>query len=80
MVNQPKLEILKTTKMGKPAIEIVVRNANAILRPLLDSIGIIPTPDISNRRGLICATPAELDTARAPLAKFFDKTGAYIGA
>ena len=71
-MDAPKLEIVRTQKDGKPAIELVVRNATAAMRPILDALGIVPTVDIANRRSIICTTPQELDAARAPIIKFFD--------
>lgn len=70
-MDKQKLEMRRVQKDGKPAIEMVVRNATAEMRPVLDGLGILPTPDMANRRSIICATPAELDAARAPILHFF---------
>lgn len=75
---QAKLELARTAKDGKPAIELIVRNAPADIRGLLDSLGIVPTEGMMGRRSLVCATPAELDAARTPLLPYFDKQGNWI--
>ena len=77
-MDNPRLRIERTQKDGKMAIEVIVNNANAELRQLLDSLGYAPTEDILNRCSIVCTTPAELDAARNPLASLFDKTGAWI--
>lgn len=78
MMDAPILSVHKIHINGKPAIELVVRNATAALRPILDELGILPTPDIANRRSIICTTPSELDAARNPLRHMFDDTGNWI--
>ena len=75
----PTLSINRTGHNGKVAVELVVRNATAELRPMLDALGILPTVDMANRRCIICATPAELDAARDPLKGLFDSQGNWIG-
>jgi len=77
-MDNPKLQIERITVNGKPAIELIIRNATKDLRQVLDGLGIKPTADISNRRSIVCATPAELDAARNPLAVFFDRNGEWI--
>lgn len=72
MNDKPKIEICRIMQNGKPAVELVVRNATAEMRPILDDLGILPTPDMANRRGIVCTTPQELDAARNPIIKFFD--------
>lgn len=74
-MNAPKLEISRTQRNGKPAIQLIVRYATPELRALLDTLNIVPVADISNCRSIICTTPAELDAARQPLASFFDAQG-----
>lgn len=71
----PTLSINRISHNGKPAIELVVRHATAELRPILDGLGILATPDMANRRSIICTTPAELDAARNPLRDLFDDRG-----
>ena len=72
-MDKPKLEMFRVQKNGKPAIEMVVRNATKEMRPVLDALGVLPTPDMANRRGIVCATPDELEAVRAPILHFFDK-------
>jgi hypothetical protein len=74
-MDNAKLEIRRAVKNGKPAVELVVRNATASLRALCDTLGIAPTVGVSNRRAIICSTPAELDAAREPLRALFDAAG-----
>lgn len=74
-----KFEICRTQKDGKPAVELVIRNANASLRAICDTLGMQPTVGISNRRSIVCSTPAEVDAIREPLRSLFDATGNYIG-
>jgi len=54
---------------GQPGAELIVRNAykTAGMIELCESLGIVCTPDIANRRSRMCATEAELVAARAPL-------------
>ena len=78
-MDKAKLQILRTQINGQPAVEIVVRNANASLRAICDRLGILPTIGISNRRSIICASAAEVEAARAPLRTLFDNDGNYIG-
>lgn len=71
----PKFEIFRTRKNGKPALEVVVRNAssNPLLLAECERLGLTPTIDMSNRRSVIVRTPAELDAIRDPLKKFFGR-------
>lgn len=80
-MNAPKLELCRTTKNGNPAIEVVVRNAttNAELDALTTSLGYVPTVGVANRRSIVCCNATELDAVRNPIAKFFDRTGSYVG-
>ena len=73
-----KLELARTQKNGKTAIELIVWDAPASLRPLLDDLGILPSVDMQGRRSRICLSPVELDTARDPLRSYFDKAGNWI--
>lgn len=58
----------RVTINGRTGIEIVIRNgAQAGIADLLDSLGIVPTADIANRRSKVCYTAEELDAARNPL-------------
>lgn len=77
MTKLPKLEVLRTNYQGKPAAELVIRNATPELRSLCDSLGILPTPDMANRRGLICTNQEALEVARKPFRAFFDNRGEY---
>ena len=81
MTNAPKFEAFLTKKNGKPAVELVVRNATTV--PYLDTLTMIlgyePTADIANRRGVVCTTPEEIDAARNPLMGLFDAQGNYKG-
>lgn len=79
-MNAPKIELFRTQANGKPAVEIVVRNSLACpeLHSLIVSLGYVATPEIANRRSIICSTPAEIDAARNPLVKFFDAKGNFI--
>lgn len=74
-MDAPKFEIFRTQKDGKPAVELVVRNsmANPELHATIEKLGYQPTPDIANRRAIVCTTQAEIDAARDPLRKFFGK-------
>ena len=76
-MTSPKFEIARTQKNGKPAVELTVRNAmaNKDLQALVESLGYVATPDIANRRSIICTTAAEIDAARNPLVNFFDAKG-----
>jgi hypothetical protein len=74
----PTLSIHRTCCNGKPAIELVVCNAPAELRTILDGLNILPVPDMANRRSIICKTPVELDAARDPLKSMFDAKGNWI--
>lgn len=78
-MDAPKFEVFKTQKDGKPAVELVVRNAmkSPELQALVESLGYEATPDIANRRRIFCTTPAEVDAARNPIAKFFDAKGEW---
>jgi hypothetical protein len=67
MDTKTTMQLQRVEKGGKPAIRLVVRNASAELRVLLDTLGILPVCDIANCREIICSTPAELDAARNPL-------------
>jgi hypothetical protein len=71
----PKLEIFRTQKNGKPALEVVVHNArsNPALLAECERPGLAPTVDMSNRRSVFVSTPAELDAIREPLKKFFGR-------
>ena len=73
-MDKPKIELFRTQANGKPVIELVVRNATAEMRPILDSLGIVPTVGIFNRRSIFCSTPEALDAARDPIAHFFKET------
>jgi hypothetical protein len=77
MTRTPSLSVERTPN-GKVAL--VVRNATASLRPLLDRLGIVPDCTITNRRAVLCSTPAELDAAREPLRQLFDARGQWVGA
>lgn len=79
-MNAPKFEICRTQVNGKPAVELVVRNSLSCpeLHAIIDALGYIATPDIANRRSIVCTTPIEVDAARNPLIKFFDAKGNFI--
>jgi hypothetical protein len=66
-------ELAITSINGKKAIEIIVRNSiwNAPLHSECERLGLVPTVDIANRRSITVTTPAELESIRAPLLKFF---------
>lgn len=70
-MDKPKLEIIRTVANGKPAIELVVRNATPAMYPILDNLGFAATEHLSNRRSIICSNAAELDAARNPIINFF---------
>ncbi len=74
-MDAPTFEIFRTQKDGKPAVELVVRNsmANPDLHALVEILGYQPTPDIANRRAIVCTTAEEIDAARNPLRNFFGK-------
>ena len=78
-MNTPKIQVIRTQKDGKPAVEIVVRNSmfSAELHALVGSLGYVATPDIANRRAIVCTTAEEIDAARNPLVKFFDAKGEW---
>jgi len=78
-MNIPKVEIFRTAKNGKAAIEIVVRNSlfDAEFHKLVEQLGYVATPGISNRRAIICTTPAEVEAARSPLIPFFNEKGEW---
>lgn len=78
-MNNPKFEILKIQWQGKPAVELVVRDSRKSpeLHALVEALGYEATPDMANRRRKICTTPAEVDAARNPIAKFFDSKGEW---
>ena len=81
----------RTGWQGKPAIAIVIRNA-ARVNPVtileqvngkqnafcayLDSLGIVCSIDISNRRERIFTDQAELNTVKAEIAKYFGPANA----
>lgn len=67
MANKTTMQLERTMRNGKPAIRLIVRNANAELITLLDGLGINPVADIANTREIVCSTPTELDAARKPL-------------
>jgi hypothetical protein len=76
----PKMELLRTSLDGKPAFELVVRNAAFApgLSDLCDGLGIMPTVDMANRRGIIVTTPEQLDAVREPLKHLFAHTGDWV--
>ena len=63
-----KHEIQEGNMMAKKAIY-------KDLQALVESLGYVATPDIANRRSIICTTAAEIDAARNPLVNFFDAKG-----
>lgn len=77
-MNTPKLEVIKTARNGQPAVELVVRNANADLRATLDTMGLVPTVGIANRRSATYTDPTSFEAARSALAPMFDRTGNWI--
>lgn len=77
-MGSPKLSVSRTMLNGRPAVELIVTNATAELRTLLDGLGIVPVSDMANRRSIVCTTPAELDAARDPLKTMFDAQGNWI--
>jgi hypothetical protein len=78
-MNAPKFEIFRIQANGKPAVELVIHNAPEPMRDGLDLLGYKPTPDIANRRSIICTTPAEVDAARDPIRPYFDDKGEWKG-
>lgn len=77
-MNKPKFSAHRIMHLGKPAVELVVNHVNNEMRPLLETLGYVPTVDMINRRSIICTCPAEVDAARNPLVPYFDATGTYI--
>jgi hypothetical protein len=77
----PRFTASRTTKNGKPAIELVVRNTtqkdHADFRALLDGLGYGHASGIDNARRIVCTTPEEIDSARTPIAKFFNAKGEW---
>lgn len=79
-MEKPKFEVFRTARNGKPAVELVVRNASYDdnLEKLLVSLGYTETIDISNRMSIVCTTAEEIDAARNPLKMLFDAKGCFI--
>lgn len=80
-MTSPRFTASRVAKDGKPAVEFVVRNTtqkdHADFRALLDALGYGPASGIDNARRIVCATPADIDAARNPIAKFFDAKGEW---
>lgn len=68
-----KFEAKRTQKDGKPAVEFIVRNsmANPALHAECIRLGIDPSVGISNRRAIICTTPAEIEAIQKAMRPFF---------
>jgi hypothetical protein len=79
-MNKPKFQIFKTTLNGKPAAELVVRNAtySEELDELTTKLGYVPTVDMANRRSILVTTKDQAEAARSPLAKYFDAKGEWV--
>ena len=81
MSTAPRFTASRVSKDGKPAVELAVRNTtqkdHAELRAVLDTLGYSPASGIDNARRIVCTTAAEIDSARNPIAKFFDAEGGW---
>lgn len=80
-IGTPQFSAHRTAVNSQPAVELVVRNStyDQALHDLVVRLGYQPTPDIANRRAIICTTPAEVDAAREPLKHFFRSDGSWAG-
>lgn len=79
-MSNPTLHLEKRNLNGAPAVCLIVRFANAELRPILDGLGVLPDCTLANYRSITCTTPAALDAVRTPLKAYFGAKGEWIGA
>jgi len=81
-MTKPQFAITRTTKDGKPAVELVVRNTtkteHADFRALLDSLGYGAASGMDNAKRIVCTTPEQIDAARNPIKPYFDAKGFWI--
>jgi hypothetical protein len=72
-MNQAKFEAKRIQKDGKSAIEFEVRDSmtNPSLHAECVRLGMKLTVGISNRRAIVCSTPAEVATIQDAMRPFF---------